>query len=252
MVDKDGLIYRPLSRDGTFHTTHWSVVLTARQTEDSHGAADALELLCRVYWYPVYAYLRRGGWSEPDAQDLAQGFFAELLERRMLDRVAPEKGRFRSFLLASLRYYVSDHRAHARRQKRGGGCVVLSLDAVTGEERYRLEPHDERTPDQLFERRWAMELLDRTLAQLGLEYSGSGQAEMFAALQPFLAAKEGGESYAALAARLGKSEDAVKKSVQRMRRRYQELFRQEIARTVSAPEQIEDELRHLCEVMSSG
>jgi RNA polymerase sigma-70 factor (ECF subfamily) len=249
MPPSDETLPLAMAGGGTFHTTHWSVVLAARQA-DAPGARQALEQLCRVYWYPLYAYLRRAGWAEPDAQDLTQGFFAHLLEHQTLDRVAREKGRFRSFLLASLKYYAAGERARARRQKRGVGQTLISLDAVSGEERYRLESRDERTPEQLFERRWAMELLDRTLARLGREHADGDRAELFAALQPFLAAKEGGESYAAVAARFGRTEDAVKKTVQRMRRRYQELFREEIAQTVSAPDEIEDELRHLCEVVS--
>lgn len=238
--------------DGRYFTaTHWSVVLAAQQV-DSPMALAALETLCRAYWYPLYACLRREGRSEPDAKDLTQGFFAHLLEHRTLDRVAREHGRFRSFLLASLKNYVADQRARAQRQKRGGGQKPISLDAMVGEERYRLEPRDDRTPEQLFERRWAMELLDRTLARLGREHAEGDRAGLFAALQPFLAAREGGESYAAVAARVGRSEEAVKKTVQRMRRRYQELIRQEIAHTVSDPAEIEDELRHLCGVMSGG
>lgn len=237
---------------GVFQTTHWSVVLAAAATGDTPQAGNALEALCRAYWYPLFVYLRRTGWSDSDAKDLTQGFLAHLLEHQTLERVAPHKGRFRSFLLACLKYYVADHRARAQRQKRGGGQTVLSLDGMTGEERYRLEARDERTPVQLFERRWAMELLDRTLDRLAREYAEGNRAELFAALQPCLAGKNGGECYAVLAARLGRSEEAIKKTVQRMRRRYQELFREEIARTVSSPEEVEDELRHLCEVMSSG
>jgi DNA-directed RNA polymerase specialized sigma24 family protein len=227
-------------------------VVLAATGEELPQAAAALEKLCRTYWYPLYAYLRRDGCSEPDAQDLTQGFFAHLLERQTLGRVAPEKGRFRSFLLASLKYYVADQRAYEQRQKRGGGQHLLSLDALTGEERYRLEPKDNRTPEQLFERRWVQALLDLVLARLREDYVGSNQIALFEALQPFLAAKEDGETYAALAARLGRSEAAIQKAVQRMRRRYQELFRNEIAQTVSTPEEVEDELRHLCEVVSSG
>jgi len=238
-------------RSGIFATTHWSVVLTAGQAGSSQAAA-ALEKLCRAYWYPLYAYLRRDGWSEPDAQDLTQGFFAHLLEHQTLGRVSREKGRFRSFLLASLKYFVADQLAHAQRQKRGGDQHHFSLEALSAEERYRLEPKDSRTPDQLFERRWALELLDRVLARLRQEFSGSDRTALFEALQPFLAAKEGGETYAALAARFGRSEEAIKKTVQRMRRRYQELFREEIAQTVSTPQEVEDELRHLCEVMGGG
>lgn len=234
-----------------FIPTHWSVVLAAGHSDSSRAQA-ALETLCCSYWYPLYAFLRRDGWSEPDAQDLTQGFFEQLLEHQTLKRVVREKGRFRSFLLASLKYFVADQRARERRQKRGGGQRHFSLDALAGEERYRLEPKDSRTPEQLFERRWALELLDRVLARLREEYSGSDRIVLFEALQPFLAAKKGGESYAALAMRLGRSEEAIKKTVQRMRRRYQELFREEIAQTVPSSEEVEDELRHLCVVMGNG
>ena len=234
-----------------FATTHWTVVLAARGP-DGPEATDALAALYQDYRYPLYAYLRRGGWSEADAEDLTQGFFLHLLSHRTLDRVAQEKGRFRSFLLASLKYYVAGERARDRRQKRGGGQPALSLDALTAEERYRLEPHDDRTPDQLFERRWALELLDRTLARLRGECAKGDRAGLFADLLPFLAAKERGESYAAVAARCGCSEEVIKKSVQRMRHRYQALFREEIAHTVSAPGDIDDELRHLCDLMGGG
>jgi len=236
---------------GMFPFTHWTVVLAARAGQDAQAEA-ALDALCHAYWYPLYAYLRRDGWSVPDAQDLTQGFFEHLFEHETLSRVAREKGRFRSFLLASLKYYIAEQRAHAQRQKRGGGRPHFSLDALGGEERYRLEPSDTRTPDQLFERRYALELLDRVLARLREEFASSDRTALFEALLPFLAAKEDGESYATLAIRLGRSEEAIKKTVQRMRRRYQELFREEIAQTVSTPEEVEDELRHLREVMSRG
>jgi len=223
----------------------------ARSSEDAQAEA-ALDALCHAYWYPLYAYLRRDGWSEPDAQDLTQGFFEHLFEHETLSRVAREKGRFRSFLLASLKYYLADQRAREQRQKRGGGRPHFSLDALTAEERYRLEPRDDRTPEQLFERRWVLALLDRVLARLREEYASANQIVLFEALQPFLVAKEAGESYAAMAARLQRSEAAIQKAVQRMRRRYQELFREEIAQTVSSPGEVEDELRHLCEVVSHG
>jgi RNA polymerase sigma factor (sigma-70 family) len=247
----DGSPATVAERAGAFPATHWSVVLAARGGQDTQ-ALTALETLCRAYWYPLYAYLRCDGWCEPDAQDLTQGFFEHVLEHQTLDRVAREKGRFRSFLLASLKHYVADQRAHAQRQKRGGGQHHFSLDAVTGEERYRLEPSDSRTPDQLFERRWALELLDRVLVRLRDEYAGPEETALFEALQPFLAAKEGGDTYASLAERLGRSEEAIKKTVQRMRRRYRELFREEIAQTVTTAEEVEDELRYLREVMRGG
>src|SRR5881628_1700770 len=149
-----------------FATTHWSVVLAAKEG-DSSSVQDALEKLCRTYWYPIYAYLRRRGCGEHDAQDLTQGFFAQLLERRSIQGVEREKGKFRSFLLASLNYYVADERDRANAQKRGGGRQILSFDAQEAEQRYRLEPMDERSPDKLFEHRWAMTLLDQVLARLG-------------------------------------------------------------------------------------
>jgi len=212
----------------------------------------ALETLCRAYWYPLYVFVRRQGFSAHDAEDLTQGFFEHFLDHRTLERVAREKGRFRSFLLGSLKYYIADRRTYAQRQKRGGGHHHFSLEALSGEERYRLEPKDNRTPEQLFERGWALELLDRVLARLRQDFAGPEQTALFEPLQPFLAAKERGDTYAALAARLGRSEEAIKKTVQRMRRRYQKLFREEITRTVSSPEEVEDELRHLCEVMGGA
>ena len=234
-----------------FPATHWSVVLAARDGAEMEAMA-ALETLCRAYWYPLYAFVRRKGYEVHDAQDLTQGFFEHLLEHQTLDRVRREKGRFRSFLLASLKYYLADERAHARRQKRGGGHHCFSLEAMNGEERYRFEPSDSRTPEQLFERRWALELLDRVLIRLRAEHTSTDAAALFEALYPFLAAKERGDTYASLAGSLGRSEEAIKKTVQRMRRRYQELFRDEISQTVATPEQVEDELRHLCEVMGGG
>ncbi|MCP5524214.1 MAG: sigma-70 family RNA polymerase sigma factor [Verrucomicrobiales bacterium] len=233
-----------------FSPTHWSVVLTA-QASGSPGADAAWETLAGTYWYPVYAFLRRQGWSQHDAEDLTQGFFLHLLEHRTLERVTREKGRFRSFLLSCLKYYVADHRAYQQRQKRGGGRTLIALDSIGAEERYRLEPRDHRTPEQLFERRYALAVLDRVLDRLREEQTGAEHTQFFEALQPFLVAREGCETYAALAARLGRSEEAVKKAVQRMRRRYQELFREEIARTVSSPEEGEDELRHLRYVVSN-
>jgi DNA-directed RNA polymerase specialized sigma24 family protein len=234
-----------------FATTHWSVVLAAGKSADAPASA-ALEQLCRTYWYPLYAFIRRQSYSPEDAQDLTQGFFEHVFEHQTLDRVQREKGRFRSFLLASLKYYVADQRAHEQRQKRGGGQRHFSLDALTAEERYRLEPKDNRTPEQLFERRWVQALLDRVLARLRAEYASSNQIALFEALEPFLVAKEGGDSYAAVAARFQRSEAAIQKAVQRMRRRYQELTREEIAQTVSTPEEGEDELRHFSDIMGSG
>jgi DNA-directed RNA polymerase specialized sigma24 family protein len=232
-----------------FTTTHWSVVLAAGRTNEPQSAA-ALETLCRTYWYPLYAYLRRRGQGEHDAQDLIQGFFAQLLERDWLDGVEQQKGRFRSFLLTSLNYYMSDERDRATAQKRGGGRALISLDAQEAEERYRLEPADDRSPDKLFERRWAMALLDRVLVRLASEFADAGKVELFKRLQPFLVAGGEATTYAQVAVEAGLSEEAFKKAVQRMRRRYHQLFRDEIAQTVASPAEVDEELQHLCEVMA--
>jgi len=233
-----------------FATTHWSVVLAAKEA-DSPSVQEALEKLCRTYWYPIYAYLRRRGYGEQDGQDLTQGFFAQLLERRSIQGVEREKGKFRSFLLASLNYYVADERDRANAQKRGGGREVLSFDVQEAEQRYRLEPADERSPDKLFERRWAMALLDQVLARLGREFADAGKGELFNRLQEFLVGGAGGKAYAEVAREAGMTEEAVKKAVQRMRRRYHQLFREEIAQTVASPTEVDEELRHLCAVLSS-
>jgi RNA polymerase sigma-70 factor (ECF subfamily) len=240
----------PPSGHGIFATTHWSVVLAARATDSSQAAA-ALEKLCRTYWYPLYAYLRRRGHGEHDAQDLTQGFFAHLFERDWLQSVAREKGRFRSFLLAALNYFLADQRDRAHAQKRGGGRPIISFDAHEAEERYRLEPVDERSPDKLFERRWAMTLLDQVLARLAQEFSDADKRDLFNRLQPFLVEGTGEKTYAEIAHAGGMTEEALKKAVQRMRGRYHQLFREEIAQTVASPEEVEEELRHLCTVLGS-
>jgi len=233
-----------------FTTTHWSVVLAAGRS-DTAAAAEALEKLCRTYWYPVYAYLRRRGRGEQDAQDLTQGFFAHLLERRSIQGVEREKGKFRSFMLASLNYYVADERDRANAQKRGGGREIFSLDTQEAEQRYRLEPVDERSPEKIFERRWAMTLLDQVLAKLGQEFADAGKRELFERLQGFLVEGTGDKTFAVLAQEVGMTEEAVKKAAQRMRRRYHQLFREEIAQTVASPYEVDEELRHLCAVLSS-
>jgi len=232
-----------------FATTHWSVVLSAADSR-SATAQEALEKLCRTYWYPIYAYLRRRGCGEHDAQDLTQGFFAQLLERRSIQSVEREKGKFRSFLLASLNYYVADERDRANAQKRGGGREVLSLDAQEAEQRYRLEPVDERSPEKIFEHRWAMALLDQVLVRLGQEFAEAGKRELFERLQAFLVEGTGERTYAEVAREMGMTEEAVKKAAQRIRQRYHQLFREEIAQTVASPAEVDEELRHLCQVLN--
>jgi RNA polymerase sigma factor (sigma-70 family) len=244
-TDAPSAVAQPL-----FATTHWSVVLAAADA-DSPRAKGALERLCRTYWYPLYAYVRRRGYSHEDAQDLTQGFLVQLLERHSFARADASKGRFRSFLLGGLNYFLSDERDRASAQKRGGGQPTLSfIDAQAADERYRLEPVDERSPDKLFERRWAVALLDQVLARLEQEFREAGKAELFQRLRGFLVAGTGEESYAEVGAQLGLSGEAVRKTLQRMRHRYYELFREEVAHTVAGPAEVEEELRYLYAVIA--
>lgn len=235
------------SRAAQFATTHWSVVLAAGQRSPS--ARDALEQLCRSYWYPLYAYIRRRGHSKHDAQDLIQSFLEHLLERHAFERVAREKGRFRSFLLASLNYFLAGQFKRANAQKRGGGREFVSIDARDAEQRYQFEPADERSPEKIFERRWALTVLAEVLSLLEQEYAEAGKQSLFTELEVFLAGDNAGETYAAAAGRLGVTEGAVKMAVLRMRQRYRELFRKTIARTVADPAEVEEELKYLIAVI---
>jgi RNA polymerase sigma-70 factor (ECF subfamily) len=240
---------RSSDRQEWFVTTHWSVVLEARD-QRSPQAAAALEKLCRTYWYPLYAYVRRRGYGEHDAQDLAQGFFARLVEKNYLEAVGRQKGKFRSFLLAALNHFVSDEWDRARAEKRGGGETFISLDDQTAEDRYRQEPADELSPEKIYERRWAMTLLDQMLRQLEAEFAATGRLRLFEELKVFLLDEKGVGSYAETAARLEMTEGALRVAVHRLRQRYGELFRDEIAHTVASPVEIEDEVRHLLGVLS--
>ena len=225
-----------------FATTHWSVVLAAKE-HDSSGA-EALERLCRTYWPPLYAYIRREGYDQPEAQDLTQSFFARLLEKDFLGRLKDQRGKFRSFLLTFLKHFLAEQRRNAGTQKRGGGQVIVSLNATAGDEGYLFEPVDELTPDQVFERRWAQTVMQTALDRLREEYAARGQAALFERLQDYQPHEPGGESYAQLGVDFEMTEAAVKSAVQRMRQRHRELLREEIAQTVSRPEEIEEELRH--------
>lgn len=227
-----------------FVTTHWSVVLSA-QNKDSPKSAQALEELCRIYWYPLYAYARRAGHSATDAEDLTQVFFARLLEKDYLKSAAPEKGRFRSFLLVALKRYLADEWDRQHAQKRGGFASVVSIDQALAESRFASEPAHSLQPDVLFDRQWAVTLLERTLARLQEEYVASGRANLFEYLRGCLAKDETGLPYVEIAARLNLTEAAVKMAVHRLRARYREILEAEIAETVSSPEEIEDEIRHL-------
>jgi RNA polymerase sigma factor (sigma-70 family) len=222
--------------------------LAAKQSDSAHAAA-ALEKLCRAYWRPLYAYIRRDGHDLTEAQDLTQAFFARLLARDYLQHLRHQEGKFRSFLLAYLKNFLLEQRRKDGAQKRGGNRVFVSLDEPVGEEGYLLEPVDELTPDQVFERRWAQAVMQRAVDHLREEFVARGQRALFELLQDYQPREPGGRSYAELGGELGMTEAAVKSSVQRMRQRHRELLREEIAQTVTRPEEIEEELRHFRTVL---
>jgi RNA polymerase sigma factor (sigma-70 family) len=232
-----------------FTATHWSVVLAAGETQTSASSA-ALETLCRTYWYPLYAFVRRRGHQPADAQDLTQEFFSRLLEKNYLRGVHPAKGKFRSFLLAALEHFLANEwrRAHAR--KRGGQATFISLDDTSAERQYTQVHSPGLTPEKLFEQQWATTLLHSVLQQLRQEFIAAGKGALFKELKIFLTGEKSSVSYAELAAKLQTTEAALKMAVSRMRQRYGELLRQEIAGTVARPEDVEDELRGLFAALS--
>ena len=239
-----GAVAQPL-----FATTHWSVILAAGQGDTPQSAA-ALEQLCRTYWYPLYAFVRRQGYSPQDSEDLLVGFFARFLEKHYLEEVDQAKGRFRSFLLAALKHYLANEWDKAKAVRRGGRVEFLSLEGEAAESRYWEEPASDLTPEKLYEQRWACVLLERVMERLQHDFDASGKDPPFEALKCFLQGEGGSVSYAELAAQHGLSEGALKMRVQRLRQRYQRLLREEIAHTVARPEDVEDELRHLFSVVS--
>ena len=238
-----------IAQNATFATTYWSVVLSAGQPE-SPEAAQALETLCRTYWYPLYAYVRRRGSGHEDAQDLTQDFFAHLLAKGFPRGAAPERGKFRSFLLTSLRHFLVDQHRHADAAKRGGGQRTISLDESRAEERFRLEPQHELTPERLYEREWALTLLARAQLRLCEEYVVAGNAELHARLKGFPLAEKSERSFQQGATELGLTESALKSAVHRMRARHRQLVRAEVANTVADPAEVNDEARHLIAVIS--
>ena len=229
---------------GRFATTHWSVVLSASQP-DSTRYQQALEALCRTYWFPLYAYLRRHGFDAQNAEDHIQAFFAGLLEKRGLRLADPKRGRFRSFLLTALKHFLANEHARAQAQKRGGGRKILSLDIENAENQYIREPRNELSPEKLFERSWALAVLDRTMAQLQAEAAVAKKEKHFDCLKVYLTAEKNAVSYNEVAAMLNMTEGAVKVAVHRLRRRYRDLLRDEIAQTVTTEEQINEEIRDL-------
>ena len=233
-----------LPRRSVFVTTHWSVVISAQDARSPQSDA-ALETLCRTYWYPLYAFVRRQGRSPYDAQDLTQEFFARLLGKDYLKSAAQEKGRFRTFLLVALKRFLANEWDRQHAQKRGGFVPVVSIDQELAESRFAAEPAHQLQPDVLFDRQWAMTLLERTMTRLQDEYLSTGRAKLFEMLRGCLAKDESALPYAEIAARLNLTEAAVKMAVQRLRARYREILRAEIADTVVSPEEVEEEIRHL-------
>lgn len=235
-----------------FTTTHWSMVLAAAETA-APGADEALDKFCRIYWPPVYAYIRRQGRNSDDARDLTQEFFAQFLEKKRVRLADPGRGRFRSFLVASLKNFLTSEWRRGQAEKRGGGQWLLSLDEQRdAETRFMAEPPDPATtPDRAFEKRWALTLLDNVLSQLRGEFAVAGRQEHFDALKVFVWGNPGTLSQGDVAARLGITPSAVGVAVHRLRRRFGELLRDEIALTVASPADIDDELRHLLEVLGS-
>ena len=232
-----------------FATTHWTVVLAAGRRATPE-ADRALEELCRTYWYPLYAYARRRGYAPPDAQDLTQEFFARLLSKHWIASADRRKGRFRTFLLTAMSRFLANEWDRARTQKRGSGAVHLPLDTETAETRYEADSALTLTPDRLYDRHWAMTLLDRALTRLRTEQEQAGKGREFGVLGPFLTAERGAIPYAEAAAQLGLSEAAARQAVHRVRRRFREVFREEITQTVAAPEEVNEEIHHLLAALS--
>lgn len=238
----------PIPKSPFFATTHWSVVLAAGDASSPEAAA-ALEELCHGYWFPLYAYARRSGQDVPAAEDLTQEFFARLLQKDYLRVVDRRRGRFRWFLLTAFKCFLANEWDRERALKRGGGQRSIPLDGLTAEQRYQLEPADRHSADLLFERRWAMTLLESARARLQAEFTNAGKIDRFNLLEGSLPGERVELTYAELGAKLGMSEGAVKTEVHRMKRRYAELMREEVARTVADPAEIDLELRHLIDVL---
>jgi DNA-directed RNA polymerase specialized sigma24 family protein len=233
---------------GAFATTLWSLVLRAQEGDGSEGGVQAISKLCQVYWYPLYAYVRRSGYSHHDAEDSTQEFFTRLLSEDFLAGVDRKKGRFRSFLLASLKHFLANEWKRANRIKRGGGKLFLSLDDDCAEKRYLAETATNLAPDKLFDRRWAITILERALDKLRVQHAG--KTISFEYLKPYLTSDDMPLSQAKVAAKIGTSVAAFKMAVIRARRDYRKLLRDEIAETVATPEQVEEEWEYLIEALS--
>ncbi len=233
-----------LPLNAVFATTRWTLVLQAGAVAEPE-ARRALEDLCQLYWYPLYAYVRRQGYSREDAEDMTQGFFARFLQRNYLEGLCVEKGRFRAFLLGSLKHYLANEYDRARCQKRGGGAALLSLDWASADSRYQVEPPDHLSPDKLYDRAWAVALLEQVLERLRAEFVADGKPELFESLRPFLMLDHDRVPYARAAVELNLGEGTVRVAVHRLRRRYKALLRSEISQTLASPDQAEEELKAL-------
>jgi RNA polymerase sigma-70 factor (ECF subfamily) len=233
-----------------FATTHWSVIVAARDG-DALQARDALAALCQTYWYPLYVYIRRQGHSWDEAQDLTQEFFARLLEKESLRLVDPAKGKFRSFLIAACKHFLANERDRARAIKHGGGQVFIPIDGKAAESRFQAEPAHAQTPEKAFERRWALTLLNQVLGRLRAEFEGADKSRLFDRLKGFLLKDKSAGGYGQAAQELGMTEGAVKVAVHRLRQRHRELLREEIAQTVHDPGQIDEEIRDLFHALGS-
>ncbi|MBI2925269.1 MAG: sigma-70 family RNA polymerase sigma factor [Verrucomicrobia bacterium] len=232
-----------------FVTTHWSVVLAAADGS-SPVASAALEELCRTYWFPLYAFVRRQGYNTEEAQDLTQEFFCRFFEKNYLAQVRQEKGKFRSFLLAAMKHFLANERVRANRLKRGGGQTIVSLDTAQGEQRYLLDPETDLSPEKIFEQRWATTIMEKALARLREESGQAGKAQQFELLKKFLSTEPGEGEYAAIGKQLETNPRTIGVAVFRLRQRYRELVRAEVAKTVAHPSEVDEELRHLCAVLA--
>lgn len=236
-------------RQSSFATTKWSVVLNAG-SEDAAISSSALTTLFEIYWFPLYAYVRRRGIGSADAQDVVQGFFTRLLEKNTLADVTAERGRFRSFLLTAIKHFLANERERAHAQKRGGDQRQLSLDFQSGESRLSIDPLDSATPERIFERQWALTLLESVLGKLAAEYQQTGKDRHFAVLKKALAGSGERVGYTELGAQLGLSEGAARQAASRLRKRYREILREEVASTVAEPDEVDDEIRMLFQTLS--
>jgi RNA polymerase sigma factor (sigma-70 family) len=234
-----------------FATTHWSMVLRASDPA-SPGSAQALEALCLAYWYPLYAFVRRRGWSPQDAEDLTQAFFTKVLEKDYLIGVGPEKGRFRTFLLVCMKRFLANEIERANAMKRGGGKRCLSIDLADAEGRYLHEPFHDLDAERIYDRRWALTVIERALAALAEDLKAAGKSRLFEALKGYLVADDGAGRYADVAAGLRISESSVKVTVHRLRQRFRQKVVAEIAATVDNPDEVNEEIDRLFEVLGGG